>query len=135
MSKNIYSSILGIKTSLRAINIDYPLHTEVDSLIVFPPNWVILIPFTAEKHPNLGIWAQRLLDKNWATSRSLAAGEKPDLPRFGALKFWQHCTGVDPFTLQGNSLPDGLSLTWPKIQLELNDSNDGICFVTLKYKK
>ena len=38
-----FSSISGIKTSWRAINIDYPLHVEVNNLIVFPPNWVILI--------------------------------------------------------------------------------------------
>ena len=46
--------------------------------------------FTAEKHPNLGNWGVWFLDKNWATLKSPAAGKKANLPRFGALKFWQH---------------------------------------------
>ena len=62
--------------SWRTINIDYPLHYKlVNNLIVIPPNWVYpphkkvnyLIVFStqlsdfdnfkAEKHPNLGNWA------------------------------------------------------------------------------
>ena len=41
--RSFFSSISEIKTSWKAINIDYPLHTEVNNLIVFLPNWVILI--------------------------------------------------------------------------------------------
>ena len=41
--RKLYSSISGIKSSCRATSIDYPLHAEVNNLIVFPPNWVILI--------------------------------------------------------------------------------------------
>ena len=41
----------------------------------------------APKFGKLGVW---LLDKNWATLKSPAAGKKANLPRFGALKFWQH---------------------------------------------
>ena len=47
--------------------------------------------FTAEKHPNLENWALWLLDKNWAALKSLAACRKANWPRFGALKYWQHC--------------------------------------------
>ena len=32
---------------------------------------------------------------NWATLKSLAAGKKANLPRFGALKFWQHWWQLD----------------------------------------
>ena len=42
-SRTFFSSISGIETSWRAISIDYQLQVEVNSLIVFPPNWVILI--------------------------------------------------------------------------------------------
>ena len=37
-----FQGLRVLKTSWRAINIDYLLHAEVNSLIVFPPNWVIL---------------------------------------------------------------------------------------------
>ena len=47
--RTFFLSISGIKTSWRAINIDYPLHTEVNSLHVFPLNWVILIISKAPK--------------------------------------------------------------------------------------
>ena len=60
-------------------------------LIVFPPQLGDFDSFTAEKHPNLGTRAHKLLDKNWATLKLLAAGEKPSLLWFGTLKFWQHC--------------------------------------------
>ena len=33
----------GLRRSRRAVNMHYPLHAEVNNLIVFPPNWVTLI--------------------------------------------------------------------------------------------
>ena len=54
-----------------------------------PIGWFWLFyGWKAPKFGKLGVW---LLDKNWATLKSLAAGKKANLPRFGALKFWQHC--------------------------------------------
>ena len=41
--RTFFSSISGITTSYRAINIDNPLLAEVNNLIVFPPNWVISV--------------------------------------------------------------------------------------------
>ena len=61
--RTFYASISGIKTFWRAINIDYPLHTGVSSLIVFLPNWMLFKCFTAEKHPNLRNWAYNYLIK------------------------------------------------------------------------
>ena len=61
------SSISGIKTSWRAINIDYPIHAEINNLIVFSAQFGNFDYFAAEKHPkfgNLGIW---LLYKKWTT--------------------------------------------------------------------
>ena len=40
--KTFFSSISGIKTSWRAINMDYPYQVEVNNLIVLPPIWVNL---------------------------------------------------------------------------------------------
>ena len=37
-----FQGLRVLKTSWRAINIDYPLHAEVNCLIDIPPNWVIL---------------------------------------------------------------------------------------------
>ena len=57
----------------------------------------------AAKFGKLGVW---LLDKNWATLKSPAAGKKANLLRFGALKFWQHClSGVDKVQEQAALLP------------------------------
>ena len=53
-----------------------------------PIGWFWLFyGWKAPKFGKLGVW---LLDKNWATLKSLTAGKKANLPRFGALKFWQH---------------------------------------------
>ena len=41
--RTFFSLISGIKTSWRAINIDYPLDAKVNNLIVFQPNWVIIL--------------------------------------------------------------------------------------------
>ena len=54
--RTFFASISGIKMSKmswRAINIDYPLHGEVNNLIVFPPNWVVLIVLRLK---NIQIW-------------------------------------------------------------------------------
>ena len=40
--KTFFSSISGIKSSWRAINMDYPYQVEVNNLIVLPPIWVNL---------------------------------------------------------------------------------------------
>ena len=48
-----FQGLRVLKTLWRGINIDYLLHAAINSLIVFPLNWVIL---TAEKRPNLGNW-------------------------------------------------------------------------------
>ena len=77
--------------SWRAINIDYPLHVEINNLIVFFTQLGDFYYFAAEKHPNLGNLAYLiLLDKNWATLKSLAAGKKANLLLLGDLKFCQH---------------------------------------------
>ena len=52
---------------------------EVYNLIVLLLNWVILI-FLRLKSIQIK-----------STLKALAAGNKANLPRFGALKFWQHC--------------------------------------------
>ena len=58
-------------------------------LLFRPIGWFWLFyGWKAPKFGKLGVW---LLDKNWATLKSPAAGKKANLPRFGALKFWQHC--------------------------------------------
>ena len=89
--RTFFSSISGIKMSWRAINIDYPLHVEINNLIVFFTQLGDFYYFAAEKHPNLGNLAYLiLLDKNWATLKSLAAGKKANLLRLGDLKFCQH---------------------------------------------
>ena len=41
--QTFFSSVLGIKMSWRAININYSLHVEVNNLVVFLSSWVILI--------------------------------------------------------------------------------------------
>ena len=89
--RTFFSSISGVKMSWRAINIDYPPHPEVKNLIVFHQiGWLWL--FCGWKAPKFGKLGTELLDKNWATLKSLAVGKKAGLLQFGALKFnWQHC--------------------------------------------
>ena len=61
-------------------------------LLFRPVGWFWLFyGWKAPKFGKLGVW---LLDKNWATLKSPAAGNKTNLPRFVALKFWQHCCAV-----------------------------------------
>ena len=53
-----FSLISGIKTSWKAINIDYPLHvhSEVNNqLLLWPIGW-FLVTLTTQKHLNLGNW-------------------------------------------------------------------------------
>ena len=38
MAKNIFFSLIA-----ESININYPLHPEVNKLTIFLPNWVVLI--------------------------------------------------------------------------------------------
>ena len=67
----------------RAIDIDYPLRTEVKNLIFFRPIFMIFDLFYGWKAPKLGklgIWLLKLF----------AAGKKANLLWFGAPKFWQH---------------------------------------------
>ena len=73
--KTFFSSISGIKMFWRSINIEDPLHTEVNNLIVFPPNWVfsLFYGWKAPKFGKLGLWS---FDKNWATLKSFATGKK-----------------------------------------------------------
>ena len=47
--------------SWRAINIDYPLHAEVNNLIVFSIQSGSFDHFMAQKHPNLENWAYQYL--------------------------------------------------------------------------
>ena len=59
-------------------------------LLFRPIGWFWLFyGWKAPKFGKLGVW---LLDRNWATLKSPAAGKKANLPRFGALTFWQHCS-------------------------------------------
>ena len=80
---------MKIKTSWRVINIDYPLHAEVNNLIVSLPNWIIFIKLRLKntKIEEIGVFFH---DRNWATLTSLAEGKKANLPQFGALNFWQN---------------------------------------------
>ena len=74
------------------MNIDYPLHGGVKKSNRFSAQLVDFDYFTTQKHPNWGNWAyDYLIKKNWATLKSLARGKNCNLPRFGPLKFWQHC--------------------------------------------
>ena len=58
-------------------------------LLFHPIGWFWLFyGWKAPKFGKLGVW---LLDKNWASLKSPAAGKKANLPLFGALKFWQPC--------------------------------------------
>ena len=79
-----------IKMSLEAVIMDYPLHTQVNNQIAFLPNWVIFI-FQGCKAPKFGKLSVWSIDKSLATLKSLTKGRKANLPRFGSLKFCQHC--------------------------------------------
>ena len=62
-SRTFFSSISGIMTSWRAININYLLYGEVNNLIVFLPNWVIFIISLLKSTQNLGNWSYEYLIK------------------------------------------------------------------------
>ena len=70
-----FSSISGITTSWRAINNDYPVHAQVDNLIVFPPNWVFLVILLL-KSTYFFLWKLGELQLNFDTLKSLAVGKK-----------------------------------------------------------
>ena len=85
ISHSFYQS--GFKISWRAISIDYSLHAKVKNLIIFflLIGWFWL--FQGWKVPKFGKLGAFSLDKNWATLKSLVAGKRANLLRFGALKF------------------------------------------------
>ena len=86
--RTILSSISGIKTSRRAINIDYPLHRKINNLIVFDY-------FTTEKRPNSGNWAYDfLINIGLLWRRLLQHKSQFDTVWCSEpLKFLQHCWG------------------------------------------
>ena len=62
VQEHSFHQFQGYKTSWRAINIDFPLHAEVNNLIVFAQLGDFDY-FSAEKHPNWGNWAYNFLVK------------------------------------------------------------------------
>ena len=87
--RTLFSSISRIKTSWRAINIDYLLHGEVNNLIIFQFNYFStqlrdFDYFTAGKNQNLGNWVYNYLIKIgllWSrlplTKKSICSGLVP----------------------------------------------------------
>ena len=90
VEEHSFSSISGIKTSWRAINSDYPLLAEINNLIVFPPNWVILVILRFKNTQILKIGCMII----WQKVNYFAAGKKANLAWFGPLKLWQHYLDV-----------------------------------------
>ena len=81
-------------------------------LLFRPIGWFWLFyGWKAPKYGKLGVW---LLDKNWATLKSPAAGKKANLPRFGALKFWQHWVHVDCFYTTALRIALQWGMPWTK---------------------
>ena len=70
-----FSSISGIKTSWRVINIEIHFTRKSTIWLFFRPiGWFWL--FYDWKAPKFGKLGKELLDQNWATLKSLAAGKK-----------------------------------------------------------
>ena len=75
--RTFFSSISGIKTSWRTINIDCLLHVEVNNLIVSPPNWVIKIILQLKSTQNLENWAYNYMIKIGLLWSRLPWAKKP----------------------------------------------------------
>ena len=80
----------GLRRSRRAVNMHYPLHAEVNNLIVFPPNWVILIILQLKSTQIWEVGCMIILDRNWVTLKSLAAGKKGQFAAVWCSEVWQH---------------------------------------------
>ena len=82
--RTFFSSISGVKTSWRKIDINYPVYTGVNNQIVLPPNCVILF-ISWLKCTRIGgiiTW--------WILWSHLLQAKIPIWCGFGTLKFWQH---------------------------------------------
>ena len=60
--RSLFSSISSVKTSWKAININYPSQAEINNLMLFPRKWVILI-ISTQKYQNFRNWMKDYLKK------------------------------------------------------------------------